>query len=102
LPLCLPSALPTLTLAPVLCAIVLACYCILSSPRCPLPCACSPQARIHLIIDVAETPRQQHQLHVGEICQYRGRSIVCPQAGQGAGLALGQEAGQATAAAAAA
>lgn len=42
--------------------------------------------RIHLIIDVAETPRTPRQLRVGEVCSYSGATVVCPQA---AGAAAG-------------
>ncbi|KAL4458606.1 hypothetical protein ABPG75_013471 [Micractinium tetrahymenae] len=36
------------------------------------------QERIHLLIDVAESPRQPRQLRVGELCEY-GQRIVCPR-----------------------
>jgi hypothetical protein len=46
--------------------------------HCPL-CATTPQPRIHLIVDVAETPRQPQQLQPGEVCNYQGAKIVCPE-----------------------
>jgi hypothetical protein len=32
-----------------------------------------------LIVDVAETPRQQQQLRPGEVCNYQGAKIACPE-----------------------
>ena len=54
---------------------------------CTVSCCCrhctpsvtALQARIHLIVDVAETPRQQQQLRPGEVCNYQGAKIACPE-----------------------
>lgn len=37
------------------------------------------QARIHLLMDVAESPRQPLQLRAGQECEF-GERIVCPPA----------------------
>ena len=37
------------------------------------------QPRIHLILDVSDTPRQQRQLRVGEVCRYVKARVVCPE-----------------------
>jgi hypothetical protein len=38
----------------------------------------SPLARVHLIIDVAESPRPQAQLAVGAVCEYENGYVYCP------------------------
>ena len=37
----------------------------------------SDQDRIHLVVDVAETPRERTPLQVGQLCGYKGGNIVC-------------------------
>ena len=36
------------------------------------------QPRIHLVVDVAETPRPQRPLAVGQVCEYAKGKIMCP------------------------
>lgn len=40
------------------------------------------QARIHMLLDVAESPRHPRQLQPGEVCEY-GQHIVCAPATAG-------------------
>jgi hypothetical protein len=48
------------------------------------------EPRVHLIADVAETPRRQHTLEVGQVCSYHKGRIMCgEQAEEGHGSSDG-------------
>ncbi len=37
------------------------------------------EPRVHLIMDVAHTPRRQHTLRAGQVCSYRRGRITCAE-----------------------
>ena len=55
------------------------CKCQEQAALTSAPCCPPLQPRIHLIVDVAETPRPQRPLAVGQVCEYARGKIVCPE-----------------------
>ena len=60
-------------------------------PAClPSTAPAPPQPRIHLVVDVAESPRQVQQLAPGQLCQYtHGGQLDCARLEGAAAAAAG-------------